>query len=117
MASQSTTGAPLAATQAVLVCRLRAKQLQRGHSSTAGEIELENASAEVVEIEYDMHPLQYLNLVVTDSAGVAVTEGHYGDVFSPLGKTRTFSLSWGRCRRRNDWQDHTRSVLFTTTTG
>jgi hypothetical protein len=46
----------------------------------------------VVEIEADMHPLQYLNLVVTAADGTVVSNGHYGDIFSPSGETRTLRL-------------------------
>lgn len=82
-------------TAGTLVCRLRHRQLARGHSPTAGEIELENSSSVVFEIESDRHPLQYLNLVVTDPAGSVVSEGHYGDIFSPRGRTETLRLAPG----------------------
>jgi hypothetical protein len=81
--------------QTLLVCRLRHKKLARGQSLTAGEIELENASSGVIEIDSDRHPLQYLNLVVTDSQGVLLSEGHYGDVFSPRGRIDTVRLAPG----------------------
>jgi len=80
---------------AVLVCRLRHKQLQRGSSPTAGEIELENSSSHVIEIETDRHPLQYLNLVVTDAGGSVLSQGHYGDIFSPRGSIDTLRLTPG----------------------
>ncbi len=82
-------------TQAVLVCRLRHKQLMRGSSPTAGEIELENSSPRVLEIETDRHPLQYLHLVVTDAHGKVLSEGHDGDIFSPRGKIDTLRLTPG----------------------
>ncbi len=87
------TGSPTV--QALLVCRLRPKQLRRGNSPTAGEIEIENASADVLEIEIDRHPLQYLNLVVTDQSGSILSEGHYGDTFSPRGRIDTLRLTPG----------------------
>jgi hypothetical protein len=93
MAEQTTAGERV--TQAALVCRLSHKQLARGVSSLAGEVELENTSSGVVEIEIDTHPLQYLNLVVRDAAGALVCAGHYGDIFSPPGETRTFRLAPG----------------------
>jgi hypothetical protein len=81
------------AAQAVLVCRLRHKILRGKASPLGGEVELQNTSDKVVEIEMDMHPLQYLNLVVTDSVGTIISSGHYGDIFSPLGTTRTLRLA------------------------
>jgi hypothetical protein len=87
------TKTPIA--QAVLVCRLQRKQLRRGNSPTAGEIELENASPTVLAIETEMHPLQYLNLVVTDASGTVLSEGHYGDIFSPRGRIETLRLAPG----------------------
>jgi hypothetical protein len=83
------------AAQAILVCRLRHKQLLRGSSATAGEIELENSSPDVLEIETDRHPLQYLNLVVTDASGSVLSAGHYGDIFSPRGRIDTLRLAPG----------------------
>jgi hypothetical protein len=93
MAEQTT--AETRATPSALSCTLRHKPPQRGHSRLAGEVELENISAELVEIEVDMHPLQYLNLVVTDADGRRVSSGHYGDIFSPLGEAYTFRLAPG----------------------
>jgi len=81
--------------QDLLVCRLRHKQLQRGSSPIAGEIELENTSSSVIEIETDMHPLQYLNIVVTDLRGIILSEGHYGDNFSPCGRINIHHLGPG----------------------
>jgi hypothetical protein len=93
MAEQATTGKR--ATPAALACTLRHKQLQRGSTRFAAEVELENTSAEAVEIEIDMHPLQYLDLVVRDAAGTPVSSGRYGDIFSPLGERHTFRLAPG----------------------
>jgi hypothetical protein len=84
-----------ATAQAILVCRLHPKQLRRGDSPTAGEIELENTSPVAIEIETDRHPLQVLNLVVTDASGNVLSEGHYGDVFSPRGRVDTLRLAPG----------------------
>src|SRR5947209_7282942 len=83
------------AAQAILVCRLRRRQLLRGNSSTAGEVELENASPNVLAIENEMHPLQYLNLVVTDATGTVLSVGSYGDIFSPRGRIDTLRLAPG----------------------
>jgi hypothetical protein len=49
-----------------------------------GELELENLSHAAVEIRYQMSPLQYLELVVTGPSGTVVSEGHFGDRFSPM---------------------------------
>jgi hypothetical protein len=82
--------------QAVLVCRLRHRQSSRGYSPTAGEIEIENRSADAIEIENDRHPLQYLDIVVADGNGVVVnTQWHYGDIFSPRGNVCTLRLGPG----------------------
>ena len=70
-------------TRASLVCRLRHRIGKRGPSPTAGEVEIENVSGEVVEIEVPMHPLQYLDLVITDGAGQCIPAPPYGDIFSP----------------------------------
>jgi hypothetical protein len=43
-----------------------------------------------------MSPLQHLNLVVKDEAGNVVSEGHYGDRFSPVAEPYTFSLAPGQ---------------------
>jgi hypothetical protein len=79
-----------------LTCRLRQKtQGRAAQSPTAGEVELENTSADVLEIELQMSPFQHLNLVVTDAAGRVVSEGHYGDRFSPLEEPYVFRLQPG----------------------
>jgi hypothetical protein len=114
--------------QVLLVCRLRAKQLPGGCSPTAGEIELENASPDVLVIETDMHPLQYLNLVVADASATVLSEGHYGDIFSPgegliasdwlrVRNTITSFLSWVRSRRRSGYRGRTPSRRCTNTMG
>jgi hypothetical protein len=46
-------------------------------------VEIENVSADVIEIEVTMHPLQYLNLVIRDGAGNPVPAAPYGHIFSP----------------------------------
>jgi hypothetical protein len=48
-----------------------------------GELELVNRSSEVIEIEHQMSPLQYLELIVTNAEGQVVSEGHYSDRLSP----------------------------------
>jgi hypothetical protein len=46
-------------------------------------LELENLSAAMLEIPAGVHPLQHLDLRVTDAAGSVVSEGWYGNRFSP----------------------------------
>ena len=68
-----------------IVCRLRKKAQGRAATSLlAGEVELENASAGVLEIEVKTSPLQYLDLLVTDPAGNVLSAWRYGECFSPL---------------------------------
>jgi len=78
-----------------LTCRLRPRQLRRGQSPLAGEVELENTSSSVLEFEVRASPLQYLNLIVTDAAGNVVSASFYGDLFSPLPEAYTFGLQPG----------------------
>jgi hypothetical protein len=78
-----------------LVCRLRHRELRRGPSPVAGEVELENASPDVVEIEVRTSPLQYLNLIVLDDVGEIVSERPYGDLFSPLASSYLLRLQPG----------------------
>jgi hypothetical protein len=72
-----------------LVCRLRRKLLLRHGpaSPLAGEVELENLSQNVIEIEWDMHPLQHLDLLITDAAESPVPAAPYSDSFSPYSVT------------------------------
>jgi hypothetical protein len=79
-------------------CRIRRKQGREGRPSSpdAGEVELENVSSAPVEIELEMSPFQHLNLVVTDSEGAVVSEGHYGNRFSPLAEKFTWRLQPGQ---------------------
>src|SRR3954453_13373144 len=67
-----------------LACRLRLRQLRRGPSPIAGEVELENTGTTVLEIAVRTSPLQYLDLVVTDATGKDITDSYYGDLFTPL---------------------------------
>jgi hypothetical protein len=91
------TGKTSASTElrAVLACRLRHRTRGRGLSPTAGEVEIENVSPEVIEIEVRMHPLQYLDLVITDAAGNTIPAPPYGQVFSPREIPYTFRLAPG----------------------
>jgi hypothetical protein len=82
--------------RAKLACHLRKKTTGRAASrATAGEVELENISTEVLEIEYRMSFIQYLNVIVTDSRGHVLSEGHYGDIFSPMEKPDVWRLQPG----------------------
>ena len=78
-----------------LACRLRPRQLSRGQSPLAGEVELQNTSSSVLEIEVRTSPLQYLNLIVTDAAGNVVSASFYGDLFSPVAEPYTLRLQPG----------------------
>ena len=70
-------------TGAALACRLRRPLEGRGLSPVAGEVEIENLSPDEIAIEVTMHPLQYLNVVITDAAGDRVSAAPYGHLFSP----------------------------------
>jgi hypothetical protein len=60
-----------------------------------GELELENLSPTAVKIGYQMSPLQYLELVITGPAGTLVSEGHFGDRFSPMAAEAVLRLQPG----------------------
>jgi hypothetical protein len=82
-----------------LACRLRIKVPEAGRRAPppgCGEVELENTSDKPVEVELQMSPLQYLNLVVRDAAGNVVSEGHYGNRFSPLAEAYRLRLEPGQ---------------------
>jgi hypothetical protein len=85
------------ATPAGIACRLRKKTHGRAAASPlAGEVELENVSAEVLEIVVQTSPLQYLDLVVTSAAGESLSAWRYGDCFSPLERPYTLRLVPGQ---------------------
>jgi hypothetical protein len=67
----------------------------QGPSVTSGEVELESVSDVPIAIEVSMHPLQYLDLIVTDAKGSQVPTRPYGNIFSPRGETYTFRLAPG----------------------
>jgi hypothetical protein len=85
----------LTPTHSNLACRLRPRQRRRGPSPITGEVELENTSSNVLEIEVLTSPLQYLDLVVSDAAGKVVSDSYYGDLFSPLAEPYTLRLQPG----------------------
>jgi hypothetical protein len=78
-----------------LACRVRARELLRGASPTAGEVELENMGSETLEIAVQTSPLQFLNLVVTDASGCIVSDSFYGDLFSPVAEPYTLKIQPG----------------------
>jgi hypothetical protein len=80
-------------TKAAIACRLR-HAVGRG-GATAGEVEIENLSADVIEIPVAMHPLQYLSLVITDAVAAPVAAPPYGNMFSPREKPYLFRLAPG----------------------
>jgi hypothetical protein len=61
----------------------------------AGEVELENTSGSAVEISVQMSPWQYLNLRVTGPDGSLLSQGHYGNRFSPVEEPYTVRLGPG----------------------
>jgi hypothetical protein len=84
------------AIQPVLACRIRKKTHGRmAHSPLAGEVELENISGTRLEISVKMTLFQYLDLIVRDESGKVISEGYYGDIFSPLEKVYTIRLQPG----------------------
>ncbi len=79
-----------------IVCRLRKRAHGRAAASPlAGEIELENVSGDVLEIEVQTSPLQYLDLLVSDAGGKPLSGWRYGECFSPLELPYTFRLGPG----------------------
>lgn len=95
MAETTTAPTKLLPAHSGLACRLRPRQLRRVPSLTAGEVEVENTSSDVLEIVVHTSPLQYLNLVVADAAGNVLSDSFYGDLFSPLAEPYTLRLGPG----------------------
>jgi hypothetical protein len=89
--------------QITFACRLVHKEIAsaRGPLKNMGEVELENTSPALVEIPYQMSPLQYLDLFVTGPSGSLVSEGHFGDRFSPMRQEHVLRLQPGE-KFRND---------------
>ena len=76
-----------------LSCQLRKQVTGRAAcSALSGEVELVNVSTSPIEFSIRSSPLQYLDLVVTDSRQRVVSTGHYGDLFSPGTQDRIFRL-------------------------
>lgn len=80
----------------LLTCRLRQKQgfdLQgRRRSPLAGELELQNTSSGAIEIEWQMSPMQYLDLIVTAERGEVISTTYYGIIFSPYEEPQALRL-------------------------
>jgi hypothetical protein len=95
MAEQTAKALAPKETRPALACRLRQRVGRRGPSPTTGEVEIENISSDAIEIEVWMHPLQYLNVFVTDAAGDPVPAPPYGHIFSPMGSPSIFRLAPG----------------------
>jgi hypothetical protein len=90
-----------ARSQATLVCRIHHKVGRQVPSPTLGEVELENISADVIEIEVCMNPLQYFDLIITDLSGSPFFTSPYGNIFSPLGESYIFRLAPGQKHTHN----------------
>ena len=84
-----------------LVCRLHQKEAggPRGPIPYMGELELVNLSPAILEIPYQMSPLQYLELKVTGPKGEMVSEGRYSDRFSPQAEEQVLRLVPGESFR------------------
>jgi hypothetical protein len=99
----SDTNVRIQAAQITLAFRLRKKEVVGNQVilKNMGEVELENNSTALVEISYQMSPLQYLELFVTAPSGTVVSEGRFGDRFSPMRQGRVLHLQPGE-KFRND---------------
>jgi hypothetical protein len=60
---------------------------------------LVNTSAGDVVIAWDMHPLQYLDLLVTDATGRVQSARYYGGIFSHTGQVQELRLGPGESYR------------------
>jgi hypothetical protein len=80
-----------------LTCRLRPREMigREGAVPNMGEVELENCSGGVLEIEHTMTPLQFFDLEVVGPGGQVVSEGHFSDRFSPTRKPAVLRLTPG----------------------
>jgi hypothetical protein len=84
-------------------CHLRPKDHLGRHGPVpfTAEVELQNLSNAPLDIEYQMAVLQYLNLVVRNSQGCVVSEGHFGDRFSPFAENQVLRLGPGESYKHN----------------
>jgi hypothetical protein len=78
-------------------CRLLVKKTTESVTRVIpAEVELENPSPKALTISFESHPLQYLDLEVTDGAGKRVSQGYYGYLFSPGMPPQTLNLAPGQ---------------------
>jgi len=89
----ATTIPHVGTTPAQLICRLRLTA--RHGNPTSGEIEIQNASSLAIDIPADVHPLQHLDIRVTDGQGKVVSTEWYGNQFSPAERGTTLRLNPG----------------------
>ena len=76
-----------------MVCRLRKRTAGRAATSPrAGEVEIENVSNKILDIETQSSLLAHLDLLVTDAEGHNLSAWHYGDSFSPHETVATIRL-------------------------
>lgn len=77
--------------------RLRQKTVvdRRGAIRQMGELVLENRSSDLVDIAYNLTPLQHLDLDVFGPDGTLVSEGSISDFFSPTREPGHLRLSPG----------------------
>jgi uncharacterized protein (TIGR02996 family) len=80
-------------------CRLRHAPEEWDVRNTRGEVELVNLVTEEVSIHFNLHPLQFLDLLVRDSSGIIRSESFYGNRFSPIGEMMTLRLKPGESYR------------------
>ena len=93
-------GKPKAVASPKLRCSLcRVPSLRDNSPSTAGEIEIANDSLDTIEISHRGTILLHLNLVVRDGNGEVVSDGHYGNLFSPTRDSEIFHLLPGQAFR------------------
>lgn len=93
--AESLIASPSSAPHLGLACRLQHRLSGKAVSPISGQVELENTSSDVLEIEVRTSLLQYLDLIVTDSVGTTVSDSYYGDIFSPLAEPYYFRLNPG----------------------
>ena len=81
-----------------LQCALRIRTAQQGQRPLprfAAELVLENAGSVPIDIPFDRHPLQYLDVCVTGPDGATLSAFPYGDLFSPASELGTLHLNVG----------------------
>jgi hypothetical protein len=86
MIQASTIGRSTAAPEpSALSCELRLldRVNRAGRQKYLGELILTNRTTSTIQVPYRMTALQHLALLVTDSSGRVLSEGHFGDRFAP----------------------------------